>query len=157
VPRKIMLLVLTALLALAVLPVSAAAAKSSDGSFLGCYGIQKKGNYNRVRAGGRGDVIGHKVAAHTTLAVSPSCQRINSLPVIEMHIYSAVLRTKHGTVLVSTGGVSTRTKGEITKQSRHVHVKCGTAVRVQEKIGYTYYDRSVVRPFVVHGSYFFVC
>ena len=156
-PRKIMLLALTALLALVLLPASAASAKSSDGSFLGCYGIQKKGNYNRVRAGVRGDVVGHNVAAHTTLAVSRSCQRVNSIPVIEMHIYSAVLRTKHGTVLVSTGGVSTRTKAEITKQSRHVHVKCGTAVRVQEKIGYTYYDRSVVRPFVVHGPYFFVC
>lgn len=156
-PRKFLLLGLTALLALAVLPAPAASAKSSGGSFLGCYGIKKKGNYNRVRAGVHGDIVGHNVSARTSLAVTRSCQRVNSIPVIEMHIYSAVLRTKHGTVLVSTGGVSTRTKGEITKASKHVHVKCGTAVRVQEKIGYTYYDRSVVRPFVIHGGYFFVC
>jgi hypothetical protein len=157
VPRKIVLLAVTALIALALLPAAAASARSSDGSFLGCYGIKKKGNYNHVRAGVHGDVVGHKVSAHASLAVTRSCQKVNSIPVIEMHIYKATLRTAHGTVLASTGGVSTRTKGKITKHSRHVHVKCGVAVRVQEKIGYTYYDHSVVRPFYVHGSYFFVC
>ena len=110
-----------------------------------------------MRAGVHGDVVGHNVAANASLAVTRSCQRVNSIPVIELHIYSTVLRTKHGTVLASTGGVSTRKKGEISKASKHVHVKCGTAVRVQEKIGYTYYDHSVVRPFVIHGGYFFVC
>src|ERR1700709_1450083 len=106
VPRTIMLLVLTALLALALLPAAVASAASSDGIFLGCYGIKKKGNYNRVRAGVHGDVVRHDVAADATLAVTRSCQRVNSIPVIEMHIYGAVLRTKHGAVLSSPGGVS---------------------------------------------------
>jgi hypothetical protein len=105
-----------------------------------------------------GDVIsGHRVSANSSLAVTRTCQRLNSIPVIEMHIYKVVLRTSHGHVLAAAGGVSTRHKAEITQQTHHVTVKCGTAVRVQEKIGYTYYDRSVVRPFSVHGPYFFAC
>jgi uncharacterized membrane protein len=157
VPRKFLLLSVTALLALVSLPASAASAKSSGGSFLGCYGIKKKGNYNHVRAGVHGDISGHTVAAQATLAVTATCQRLNSLPVVEMHIYTAVLKTATGTVLAHTGGVSTRHKAEITRHTRHVGVKCGTALRVEEKIGYTYYDHSVVRPFVVHGSPFFAC
>jgi hypothetical protein len=157
VPRKILLLVLTALLALVMLPASVASAKASDGNFVGCYGIQKKGNYNRVRAALHGDIVGHTVSAHGTLAVSRSCQRVNSLPVIELRIYKVLLKNENGKVLVATGGVSTRHDAEIGKHTRHVKVKCGVAVRVQEKIGYTYYDNSLVRPFVVHGPPFFVC
>jgi hypothetical protein len=157
VPRKFLVLTMTALLALVPLPASAASAKSTGGSFLGCFGIKKKGNYNHVRAGVHGDITGHKVAAYATLAVSATCQRLNSLPVIEMNIYTAVLKTASGTVLAHTGRVSTRHKAEITKHTRHVSVKCGTALRVQEKIGYTYYDRSVVRPFWVRGPVFFAC
>jgi hypothetical protein len=157
VPRKVVLLVLTALVALVLLPAPAASAKASGGSFLGCYGIKKKGNYNHVRAGVHGDISGHKVSAHASLGVTATCQRLNSLPVIEMHIYTVVLETEGGKVLVHTGGVSTRHKAEIAKHSKHVDVKCGTAVRVQEKVGYTYYDHSVVRPFVVHGPPFFAC
>lgn len=156
-PRKIVLLVLTALLALVLLPASVASAKVSDGNFVGCYGIEKKGNYNRVRAALHGDIVDHTVSAHGTLSVTLSCQRVNSLPVIELRIYTVLLKNANGKILVSTGGVSTRHDTEIGRHTKHVRVKCGVAVRVQEKIGYTYYDNSLVRPFVVHGPQFFVC
>jgi uncharacterized membrane protein len=159
VHRKSMVIAACAALVLLGMPASpAGAATVLGGRYVGCYGINKKGNYNRVRA----TVVGlinaeHRVAGRGTLGVSASCQRVNSLPVSEMHVYKVQLRRSDGYVFATAGPVGTRTKAKIGATTGFASVRCGVAMRVWEDIGYRYYDGSRVRPYWIHGPYFYRC
>ena len=155
--KKIGALATAALLGVVLMPAASADAKASPGTYVGCYGIKKKGNYNDVRLGVTGLINGTKVAAYANEQVSASCQKVNSLPVINMKIYYVLLSVnkvhvaKSGTV--GNGGK----KGAIHAQSPYATVKCGAKIVVYAKVSYSYYDSSKVRPFIIHGPAFKRC
>ena len=155
-PRKIVLLVLTALLALALLPASAASARISDGNFLACYGIKKKGNYNDVRLAVTGLIRGRQVAAFAKQSVTYKCQRVNSIPVVTMWLDKVPLRVGRHAV-ASAGPRVTTSRAKVQAQTRYRTVRCGRLMRVYARFHYKYYDGSRVRPFSIHGPAFSRC
>jgi hypothetical protein len=156
--KKLGALAASAALAVTLLPAASAQAKATTpGSNVGCYSIKKKGNYNDVRLGVTRVVSGTKVAAYANAMVSASCQKVNSLPIINMYIYWTILSV-NGRHVAQSGGVGNGgTKGSIHAQSPFATVPCGARAVVYAKVSYSYYDGSRVRPFVISGPAFRRC
>jgi len=156
--KKIGALAAAALLGVVLMPAaSASAAKANPGSYVGCYGIKKKGNYNDVRLGVTGLINGAKVAAYANEMVSASCQRVNSLPVINMKIHYVLLSVNKVHVAKSGAVSNGGKKAAIHAQSPYATVKCGAKIVVYALVSYSYYDGSKVHPFVIHGPAFKRC
>ena len=155
--KKFGTLLVAAALAVVLMPAVSAEAKAGTGRYIGCYGIKKKGNYNDVRLGIIGQFKNGTVSAYANESVSASCQRVNSLPVINMTIYYTLIRV-NGVIRAKSGGVNNGgKKAAIHAQSPFAGVRCGAKIVVYAKVSYTYYDKSRVRPFVIHGPAFTRC
>lgn len=157
--KKSLIIAFGAMLVAVLLPATEANAASIGGSHrVACFTINKKGNYNDVRAGvlGESNKLG-QVAGYASLGVSASCQRVNSIPVITMHLNKVILKLTSGQILETRGSKSTSTKGSISEKTKYRYVRCGLHMYVEENISYTYYDHSHVRAFWYKSASFKRC
>lgn len=156
--KKLVAVVACAALAVVALPAASAEAKSNPGASVGCYTVKKKGNYNDVRLGVTSvSASGHRVAAYGNEMVTASCQKVNSIPVVNMHIYWALVSVNGVHKAISGLAGNGNTRPAIHVQSPFTTVPCGASVVIWERVSYSYYDHTQVRPFVIHGPAFRVC
>lgn len=146
-----------AIAAAVLLPSSPAFASSYKGNYSGCYSIRKKGNYNRIRVGSVGVIDNGKVAGYGSLKLTAGCQKLNSLPITNFHIYGVTLTVNGRKVASSPTADAHHRKAAIHQQTPSVPVKCGKTVQVAVRVSYRYYDGAIVRPFTVEGPKFKRC
>lgn len=156
--RKLLLLVLAAVLTLLVVPSASADATIPKGSFAHCYTIQKKGRYNDVEAGAKVTQNAEDARVHGFVAVSKDCQKVNSVPIVRITILHARLRNlaTGATVRMSPGHSATK-KGIVRSTTALKYVPCHTAYQASVEISYAYQDKFHVRPFWIHGPKFYRC
>lgn len=146
-----------AVAAAVLLPGSPAFATGFKGNYSGCFSIKKKGNYNRIRVASVGVVDNNKVAGFGSLKLTAGCQRLNSLPITNFHIYGVTLSVNGHKVATSPSADAHHRKAAIHQQTRSVSVGCGKTVQVAVRVSYRYYDGAIVRPFTVNGPKFHRC
>ncbi len=148
--RSIVALVVTAL-TWTLLP--AVTAQAYPGTTAGCFGIKKKGNYNRLHIEVSGVRSGSRVAARAEEAVTARCQRVNSLPIVRMVIDHTWLVVS-GHTRAGAGIHQTTTHGSVSSRTAFVSVACTATLQAIAKVHYVYYDHSTVRAFRVFGPKF---
>jgi type IV secretory pathway protease TraF len=146
-----------AVAAAVLLPSSPAFAAIYKGNYSGCYSIKKKGNYNDIRVGSVGVVDNGKVAGYGSLKLTAGCQKLNSLPVTNFHIYGVTISVNGHPVATSGSADAHHRKSAIHQQTRAIPVKCGKTLQVAVRVSYRYYDGAIVRPFTVKGHTFKRC
>ena len=143
--------VVVALVTWTLLPV--VSAQAYPGSTGGCYGINKKGNYNRLQIEVSGVRSGSRVAARAQEAVTARCQRVNSMPISRMvidHVWLVV----NGHTRSGAGIAQTTTHASVSRRTGFVSVSCTATVQAIARVHYVYYDRAAVRPFRIFGPKF---
>jgi hypothetical protein len=157
--RNIFVAVSTVVVAVAVLlPASPAGAATYKGKYSGCYSIKKKGNYNRIRLGSTGVIQGGQAAGYGSLKLTFSCQRLNSVPISNFHIYWVGLRVNGRQVATSTSADAHYRSASLHRETRFVSVSCSKELRVAMRVSYRFYGQNLaVRPFTVVGPIFHRC
>lgn len=146
-----------AVAAAVLLPCSPAAAASYKGNYAACYSIKKKGNYNHIRVGSVGVLTDGKVAGYGSLKLTAGCQKVNSLPITNFHIYGVTISVNGHPVATSGTADAHHRKSAIHQQTRAIPVKCSKTLQVSVRVSYRYYDGAIVRPFTVTGPKFHRC
>ncbi len=149
--RKPILALVVIALTWTLLP--AVSAQAYPGTTAGCYGIKKKGNYNRLHIEVSGVRSGNRIAARAEEGVTARCQRVNSMPLVRLVIDHTWL-VVNGRTRAGAGIHQTTSHASVSSRTGFVSVSCTATLQAIAKVHYVYYDHATVRAFRVFGPKF---